>query len=190
MNPFAQDIENALQVLQNGGIILYPTDTVWGIGCDAANKKAIEAIHTLKKSKENKSMLILVSGEAMLDSYVQHIPDIAWELLEAADNPLTIIYPGAKNLPGNLPDADNSIGIRITSDKFCKALINRLKKPVVSTSANFFGEPNPGNFYEIHPDIIKNVDYVVKHRQYKNTPAKPSGIIKIGTNNEVKIIRH
>lgn len=183
-----KDIEEALKVLTKGGIILYPTDTVWGIGCDATQQEAVQRIYELKKTEEKEGMLVLVDSPEKLDRYAE-IPQIAWELIDAADRPLTIIYPGARNLATNLVAADNSVGIRIVADSFCSKLISQFKKPVVSTSANISGDPNPTVYSEISKEIIDNMDYVVKWRQDDNTKSRPSGIIKLGINGEVKIIR-
>jgi L-threonylcarbamoyladenylate synthase len=183
-----KDIEEALKVLAMGGIILYPTDTVWGIGCDATKKEAVQRIYRIKKTEEKEGMLVLVDSPEMLNRFAE-IPEIAGELIDAANRPLTIIYPGARNLATNLIATDNSVGIRIVADPFCSKLIRKLKMPVVSTSANISGEPNPAVYSEISKQIIDNVDYVVKWRQDDNTKTKPSGIIKLGINGEVKIIR-
>ena len=183
------DIRAAVQVLRKGGIILYPTDTIWGIGCDATNPAAVERIYEIKQRSDTKSMLVLLDTAASLDRYVQQIPDIAWDLIDLADKPLTIIYPGAKNLAKNLLSKDNSIGIRIVQDEFCKKLIQQFRKPVVSTSANISGKPWPENFDAIKPDILQRVDYIVKWGQEDYTKKKPSAIIKLGITGEIEIIR-
>lgn len=183
------DLNNALKVLRDGGIILYPTDTIWGIGCDAGNEEAVARIYSIKRREDSKSMLVLLHSEGLLPSYVSEVPEIAWELIEVAIDPLTIIYPGAKNLAKNLIGADQSIGIRITGDDFCKSLIGKFRKPIVSTSANLAGAPSPDNFSEIDPSIIDQVDYVVKWKQDDYAKSKPSSIIKIGTGGEIVIIR-
>ncbi len=183
-----EDIEAAIKVLSKGGTILYPTDTIWGIGCDATNEQAVQHIYELKKNEEKEGMLVLLDSPGRLDQYVE-IPEIAWELIEKADSPLTIIYPGARSLAGNLFASDNSVGIRIVNDNFCKNLIRKFKKPVVSTSANISGDPNPEIFAGIRKEIIDSVDYVVKWRQDDMTRARPSGIIKLGLHGEVTIIR-
>ncbi len=187
-NKVDKDIEGAINVLFNGGTILYPTDTVWGIGCDATNEKAVERVYEIKKREDKEGMLVLLDSPGRLDRYVE-IPDVARDLIEIADKPLTIIYPGAKNLAANLIAGDGSVGIRIVKDSFCIKLIQQLKKPVVSTSANVSGEKSPRIFSEISREIINSVDYVVKHRQDDLKKAKPSGIIKLGLNGEVKVIR-
>ena len=184
-----EDIENALTILKQGGIMLYPTDTIWGIGCDATNEMAVQRIFNLKKRSDSKSMLVLIDDANRLYQYVYEIPEIAWEIIEAADSPLTIIYPSAKNLAKNLIAEDHSIGIRITKDEFCKQLIQRFKKPIVSTSANISSEPSPRNFAEINRIIKDEVDYVVQWKQHDTSHKKPSGIIKLGVRGEIKIIR-
>ncbi|MBN2165722.1 MAG: threonylcarbamoyl-AMP synthase [Marinilabiliaceae bacterium] len=183
------DLKNALNVLYKGGIILYPTDTIWGIGCDATNANAVKRIYDLKQRADSKSMLILIDNDAKLNSYLSEVPEIAYDLIDLADKPLTIIYDGAKNLAHNLIAEDGSIGIRITNEPFSKQLCNQFKKPIVSTSANISGQSSPGHFGEISNNIISAVDYVVTYRQDETTIAKPSGIIKLGVNGEIKVIR-
>ncbi|MBN2613556.1 MAG: threonylcarbamoyl-AMP synthase [Bacteroidales bacterium] len=183
------DIENAIKVLKTGGTILYPTDTVWGIGCDATHAGAVKCIYNLKQRHDALAMLILIDHPGRLQQYVSQVPEIAWQLVEVADKPLTIIYPSAKNLAENLLAEDGSVGIRIVKDAFCMELIRRFNKPLVSTSANFSGETAPAIFDEIHPEIISGVDYVVHWRQDDLSRSQPSGIIKLGINGEIKIIR-
>jgi len=159
------EVNQALKVLQDGGIILYPTDTIWGIGCDAGNAEAVKKIYALKQRDEAKSMIILLDTENKLESYISHVADIAYDLIEYAENPLTLVMPGAKNIAPNLIAADGSIGIRVTKHQFCQQLIQRLRKPLVSTSANISGQPSPKNFDDIAADIIAGVDYVVNLEQ-------------------------
>jgi L-threonylcarbamoyladenylate synthase len=185
----ADDIGVSVQLLRKGGVILYPTDTIWGIGCDATNPAAVERIYKIKQRNDTKSMLVLMENAASLDRYVQQIPEIAWTLIELADKPLTIIYPGAKNLAKNLISEDNSIGIRIVQDEFCRVLIQQFRKPIVSTSANISGESWPENFDSINPAILKQVDYIVKWRQEDQTKRKPSAIIKLGLKGEIEVVR-
>lgn len=182
------DIYQALKTLREGGVILYPTDTVWGLGCDATDPKAVAKIYELKKRADSKSMLVLASGPAMLERYAE-IPEIAWDLIELTDKPLTIIYPGAKNLANNLIADDGSIGIRVVKDEFCIKLMDQFRKPIVSTSANISGNPAPAIFDEIDEEIIAACDYVVEWRRADNARSKPSGIIKLGPNGEIKVIR-
>lgn len=184
-----EDIKKACEVLQAGGLILYPTDTIWGIGCDATNEEAVRKVYELKKRMDNKAVLVLTDSTAKLNMYVSDIPDIAWDLIEVADKPLTIIYANAKNLAPNLLGEDGSVGIRITKEDFSRRLCERFRKPLVSTSANISGESAPKNFQEIS-DIIKNgVDYIVKYRQDDMSQAKPSNIIKLGDGGVIQIIR-
>ena len=183
------DVKAALEVLQNGGGILYPTDTIWGIGCDACNEEAVRRIYAIKNRIDSKSMLVLLENAALLDRYIDEVPEIAFDLIEVSDKPLTIIYDGAKNLARNLIAEDGSIGIRITTEAFSSDLIRRFKRPVVSTSANISGKPSPACFAEIDQKIIEAVDYVVKYRQDDTHKAVPSGIIKLGRSGEIKIIR-
>jgi len=184
------EIHKIVDILNNGGIILYPTDTIWGIGCDATNKSAIERIYKIKQREDSKAMLVLIGSEARLEQYIKEVPDIAYQLIEVVDKPLTIIYPGAKNLAANLIAEDGSIGIRIPNDEFCQNLLARFKKPIVSTSANISGTASPAIFSEIDEKIIKSVDYVVSWRQDETQPGLPSSIIKFGVGGEFKIIRH
>ena len=184
-----EDIEKALEVLKSGGVILYPTDTIWGLGCDATNKDAVEKIYKIKQRSDTKSLLVLLDNEGKLPSYVQEIPDVAWDLIELSEKPLTIIYSDAKNLASNLIADDGSVGIRIPKDQFCQRLIQRFKKPIVSTSANISGEKAPGNFTQISSEIIDSVDYVVEWRQDDYTIAQASSIIRLGSNYEIKILR-
>lgn len=189
-----EDLQEALRVLRAGGIIVYPTDTVWGIGCDATNAEAVKRIYALKKREDSKSMLVLLDSPAKLPYYIGEIPDTAWQLLEATDNnedskPLTIIYSHARNLAANLVANDGSIGIRITGEAFSKSLCAQLKHPIVSTSANISGHPAAHFFAEIERDILDNADYVCRFRRDDDTPAEPSSIIKINDDGTFKIIR-
>lgn len=185
----ADDLKQALETLQKGGIILYPTDTVWGLGCDATNEEAVRRIYELKKRSDAKSMLVLVDSASRIESYVREVPDMAWDLIELSDKPLTIIYPEAKNLAKNLLAEDGSIGIRVSGEHFSKMLCTRLKRPVVSTSANISGQPSPAIYAEITDEIKQSVDYIVRYRRDDTTPAKPSSIIKLDIGNVIKIIR-
>lgn len=184
-----EDIKKSIEVLKSGGIILYPTDTIWGIGCDATNEEAVKRIYELKQRDDSKSMLVLLDNPANLQAYVQEVPDIAWDLIDLTDKPLTIIYDDAKNLAANLIAPDGSIGIRITDELFSRELCNRFKKPLVSTSANISGEASPTRFSKISPVIKNGVDYIVKYRQKENIEVKPSGILRLGKNGTIQIIR-
>jgi L-threonylcarbamoyladenylate synthase len=184
-----QDIKQALDILRKGGIILYPTDTIWGIGCDATNAEAVQKIYQLKQRKESKSMLVLVDVPGRIERYIESVPEIAWQLIEVNDQPMTIIYPGAKNLAPNLVSGDGTIGIRVANDEFCRRLITRFNKPIVSTSANITGKPTPASFSEISDEIKNGVDYIVGWRQNDHTRQPASQIIKIGVNGEIEVIR-
>lgn len=184
-----EDIKKACEVLQSGGIILYPTDTIWGIGCDATNEAAVQRIYELKQRVDNKAMLLLIDNPVKLETYVSEVPEIAWELINVADKPLTIIYPKAKNLASNLLADDGSVGIRITCEEFSRRLCERFRKPLVSTSANISGSLSPANFEEISWAIREGVDYIVSYRQEDKSKAQPSGIIKLGKGGLIQVIR-
>lgn len=183
------DIKKACDILRKGGIILYPTDTIWGIGCDATNEEAVQRIYELKQRDDTKSMLVLMDNPAKLQVYVKEVPDIAWDLIDLNDKPLTIIYEGAKNLASNLIALDGSIGVRITAEKFSMELCRQFRKPIVSTSANISGEPSPSSFSKISPAIKEGVDYIVSYRQKEQIKAQSSGIVKLGKDGTIQIIR-
>ncbi len=182
------EIGLALEVLRNGGIILYPTDTVWGIGCDATIPEAVEKIYRLKQRSETKSMICLVSRDAMLERHVTMVPDLAYDLIEMADKPLTIVYDKPKGVAENIIAEDNTLAIRVVRNEFCRRLIDRLKHPLVSTSANLAGQTTPRSFAEISEDIFKGVDYVV-NLQRENVNTTPSSIIKLSEDGRVTVIR-
>lgn len=183
------DLKEAVRVMKDGGIILYPTDTVWGIGCDARNAAAVARIYQLKKREDSKSMLALVGSEGMLERTVKEVPEIAWQLIDVAVNPLTIIYDEPIGVAENLKAEDGSLGVRITGEKFSRMLCERMRGPIVSTSANISGKPTPMTFSEISKEIMECVDYVCKFRQNDKGATKPSNIIKITRGNVVKVIR-
>jgi L-threonylcarbamoyladenylate synthase len=183
------DLKKAVQVLKSGGVILYPTDTIWGIGCDATNEKAVERIYRIKKREDSKSMLVLMENPALLERYVNDVPEVAWDLVEISSTPLTVIYPKAKNLAANLIAEDGSIGIRFTKEEFTIKMLQQFRRPIVSTSANISGEKPPAFFDEISEEIKSQVDYVVEYRQDDTVPAQPSSIIKLGTGGRIEIIR-
>lgn len=186
-----EDLQQAIRTLKDGGVILYPTDTVWGIGCDATNESAVQRIYEIKHRADTKSMLVLLDAPGKLQGYVDDIPDVAWQLLEVTEGqrPTTIIYPKAKNMASNLIAEDGSIGIRITEEPFSKALCMGLKRPIVSTSANISGEPTAKTFRQINQAIIEAVDYVCQFRRTDEQEKKPSSIIKVGEGNVIEIIR-
>ncbi|WP_280749036.1 L-threonylcarbamoyladenylate synthase [Parabacteroides sp. PF5-9] len=184
-----EDINKACQILQAGGLILYPTDTIWGIGCDATNEEAVRKIYTLKNRTDHKAMIVLLDNSVKLETYVTDVPSIAWDLIEVSDKPLTIIYSEGRNLANNLLAEDGSIGIRITNEAFSKKLCERFRKPLVSTSANISGEPFPANFTEISEKIKNGVDYIVNYRQDDQRKVQPSGILKLGSGGLIQLIR-
>lgn len=184
-----EEIKKACQVMREGGVILYPTDTIWGIGCDATNEEAVRRVYEIKRRADSKAMLVLVDSAVKVDFYVQDVPEVAWDLIELADKPLTIIYSGARNLAPNLLAEDGSVGIRVTSEKFSKRLCQQFRKAIVSTSANVSGQPSPQNFSEISEEIKSAVDYIVDYRREETTQAKPSSIIKLDKGGVIKIIR-
>jgi len=183
------DLKKACEILRKGGVILYPTDTVWGIGCDATKEDAVKRIYEIKRRSDSKSMLTLMDSPAQLDRYIDDLPEIAQDLIENSDKPLTIIYSGAKNLAANLIASDGTIGIRITKEAFSKELCRRFGKPVVSTSANFSGDPSPSNFSEINREIFRLVDYVVNYRNDEKQKSKPSSIMRLEKSGVIKMIR-
>ena len=183
-----QEIQNAYEIIQKGGIILYPTDTVWGIGCDATNPEAVAKIYKLKKRAETQSMIVLMNGEKMIYNVFKEIPEVAWQIIDLSENPTTLVLDKPRNVAPNLIAPDQTLGIRIVKEPFCFKLMEKMKKPLVSTSANISGQPTPKSFKEISPEIIKGVDYVVNlHRE--KIAGKPSTIIKLTNDSQVKVIR-
>ena len=184
-----EDIRKACEVMQKGGVILYPTDTIWGIGCDATNAEAVKRVYEIKKRSDSKAMLVLVDNAVKVDFYVDGAPEVAFDLIELTNKPLTIIYDGAKNLAPNLIAEDGSVGIRVTSEEFSNQLCYRFRKAIVSTSANVSGEPSPATFGEISDEIKQAVVYIVQSRQQENKASQSSSIIKLGKGGQVKVIR-
>ncbi|MCJ1807028.1 threonylcarbamoyl-AMP synthase [Flavobacterium covae] len=182
------EIHNAFEVIKDGGIILYPTDTVWGIGCDATNPDAIKKIYALKQREESKSMIVLVNGDRMIYNIFNNLPEVAWQILDVSEKPTTLVLDNPRNVAPNIIADDKTLGMRVVTEPFCFKLMERMKKPLVSTSANISGQPTPISFKEISPEIIKGVDYVVNLHQEKICN-KPSTIIKITNDSQVKIIR-
>ncbi|RZL20889.1 MAG: threonylcarbamoyl-AMP synthase [Pedobacter sp.] len=183
------EINRALEVIKNGGVILYPTDTIWGLGCDATNADAVEKLLKIKNRPAEKSLIVLLDVDSKLQSYVKEIPEVAYDLIEYAENPLTIIFSDAKNLAPNVINTDGSVGIRIVKHDFCTPLIQRFRKPVVSTSANISGKPSPQFFDDIDPEIIEAVDYVVDFQQEDRSIKKPSTIMKLRPSGQFEFIR-
>lgn len=183
------DLKKAVEVLKGGGIILYPADTIWSIGCDATNVKAVERIYRITKHEDTRSMVVLMENPALLERYVNDVPEIAWELVEISTTPLTVIYPDAKNLASNLLAEDDSIAIRFTKEEFTMQLLQRFRRPIVSAPANVRGEKSPAFFNEISEEIKSCVDYIVEYRQDDTTFARPPGIIKLWPGGRIEIIR-
>lgn len=179
-----------MEVLRQGGTILYPTDTVWGIGCDATNEQAVNKVFAVKQRVGGKSLIVLVDSIETLKNYVEDIPEMAFDLMESITDPLTIIYPGARNLAPNVPARDGSVGIRIPNDPLCQQLVRALGKPLTSTSANLSGSPNPVSFSKISPEIRRAVDFIVPDYQARVRMARPSTIIRIGKDGTMEIIRN
>ena len=186
---FEADIKKCIEVMKRGGIILYPTDTIWGIGCDATNADAVKRIYELKRRTDNKAMLVLIDDENRLDRYINDVPEIAYQLIEVADKPLTIIYDDAKNLAPNIIGSDKSIGIRVTREDFSRELCRRFGRPVVSTSANVSGAASAHNFHEIQDENKNGVDYIVNYRQNDNSKHNASSIIKLQKDGAITILR-
>ena len=183
-----EEVIKALEIVKEGGIILYPTDTVWGIGCDATNAEAVAKIYKLKQRAETQSMIVLMNGEKMMYNVFKEIPEVAWQIMDLSENPTTLILDNPRNVAPNLIATDKTLGIRVVKEPFCFKLLERMKKPLVSTSANISGQPTPKSFKEISPEIIKGVDYVVNLHRDK-TGGKPSTIIKLTNDSQVKVIR-
>lgn len=183
------DIRQAVETMRKGGVILYPTDTVWGIGCDATNAEAVARIYKIKQRDDSKAMICLVDSDVRLQRYVRDVPSVAWDLMELAVKPTTVILDNAMNLANNLVAEDGSIAMRITREPFSKELCYRFQKPVVSTSANISGQPAAQNYCDISQEIIDAVDYVCWSRRQEHKPHKPSSIIRLTKNGEVTIIR-
>lgn len=186
---FEEDLKNSLKVLREEGVILYPTDTIWGLGCDASNARAVQKIFSIKSRNDNKSLIVLVDGVAMLERYAAEIPGIVYELIDVSDSPLTIIYPSGKNLAPAVCSDDGSVAIRVCNEGFCNELIKRLRKPLVSTSANISGAPSPLIFRDIDEKIINSADYVVSYRRDDIQKHSPSPIIRVDQNGVISIIR-
>ncbi len=188
-NEFGDDIRDALKVLRAGGVILYPTDTIWGIGCDATNAEAVRKIYAIKQRAENKSLIILVNSAGMLTRYVDNPPEVALQMAELTESPLTIVYDRGRSLAEGVASADGSVGVRICTDPFCDELITALRKPLVSTSANISGSSAPALFDEISEELKASVDYVCLWRQDDRSRAKASSVIRVSGNGIVKILR-
>ena len=183
------EVKKAVEVMKAGGVILYPTDTVWGIGCDATNEAAVKRVYEIKRREDSKALICLVDSESRLQRYVRNVADVTWDMMELSDKPLTVIFDGVTGLAPNLMAEDGSVGLRITREEFSKELCFRFQKAIVSTSANISGEPTPRTFDEISEEIKEAVDYVVKYSRQSKEKHKPSSIIKMKSNGQFTIIR-
>jgi len=182
------EVHNAFEVIKNGGIILYPTDTVWGIGCDASNPEAVKKIYALKQREETKSMIVLMNSDRMMHNVFSQIPEVAWQIMDLSEKPTTLILDNPRNVAANLIAEDKTLGVRLVTEPFCYKLMERMKKPLVSTSANISGMPTPNSFKQISQLILDGVDYIV-NLHHEKIAAKPSTIIKLGNDLQVKVIR-
>ena len=185
-----EEIKQACEVMAKGGVILYPTDTIWGIGCDATNPEAVKRVYDIKQRADSKALLVLVDSTAKVDFYVSEVPEVAWDLIELSTRPLTIIYDQARNLAPNLLAEDGSVGIRVTRERFSQQLCQRFRKAIVSTSANISGSPSPRSYADISQEVKEAVDYIVDFRREETVQATPSSIIKLSAKGEVSIIRN
>lgn len=189
MSQLLEEVNKAVSALREGKVILYPTDTIWGIGCDASNQNAVDKISGIKKRVDNKSLIVLLSDINELQRYVQKVPDIAWDLVEFAESPLTVIYPQGKSVSPSVLGPDGSIAIRVVKDKFCKELTRRFGKAITATSANITGEKEAVSFNEINEVIKESVDYTVSYRQQEVIKSKPSTIVKLEVDGTIKFLR-
>ena len=189
MGNFDKDIKAAVEVMRRGGVILYPTDTVWGIGCDATNPEAVAKVYAIKHREDSKAMICLVDSEARLQRYVRNVPNVAWDVIEMATTPVTVILDGAANLAPNLLAEDGSVAMRVTREPFSNQLCYRFQKAIVSTSANISGNPPASNYCDIDPELLAAVDYVCTSRRQEKKPHTPSSIIRLRPNGEVEVIR-
>lgn len=184
-----EEIQKAVDILKSGGIILYPTDTIWGIGCDASNEEAVKRVFEIKKRSDSKSLIVLVDSEVRLERTIEEVPVVAWDLIDFSEKPVTIIYDKPIGIAPNAVNSDNSLGIRVVKDKFCKELIRNLNQPIISTSANISGEKQANCFAEISEDIKNSVDHIVNLRQDELEQKQSSMIIKLDNTGLIKIIR-
>jgi L-threonylcarbamoyladenylate synthase len=187
---FSDDIANALKVLRAGGVILYPTDTVWGLGCDATNGEAVKKIFSIKKRSDSKSLIVLVNSVGMLTRYVENPPDVALQMAEWSEKPLTVVYDKGRSLAEGVASSDGSVGVRICTEPFCDALIDAFRKPIISTSANISGEDTPAIFDDISEEVINGADYVCRYRQDDRTRLSASSVIRVSANGVIKILRN
>lgn len=183
------EVQKAYEIVRHGGIILYPTDTVWGLGCDASNPTAVKKVMALKQRSEQKSFILLVADKYMVERFVVQVPEIAWDLVDMSDKPLTIIYPEGNGLPAEVLGPDGSVALRIPRHAFCQSLIRRLQRPLLSTSANISGQKSPASFAQLDPQLVKQVDWVAPSFLETGATGKASSIIKLGIDGQVAIIR-
>lgn len=188
-NGLFADIDKACKVMQAGGIVIYPTDTIWGLGCDATNAEAVARIYEIKQRADNKALIMLVPYAVWVERYVEEVPEVAWELMDAAVNPMTIVYDKGINVAPNLIGKDGSIGIRVTTERYSQELCRRLHKPIVSTSVNVSGCPSPKIFSEIAKEMLEKADYVAEYRREDKRETKASTVIKLGSGGLIKILR-
>ncbi|MBR6980433.1 MAG: threonylcarbamoyl-AMP synthase [Prevotella sp.] len=186
---YEKDVRNAVEVMRKGGVILYPTDTVWGIGCDATNPDAVKRVFEIKQREDSKALICLVDSEARLQRYVRDVPNVAWDIIELSTNPVTIILDGASNLAHNVMAEDGSVAMRVTKEPFSNLLCYRFQKAIVSTSANISGQPPAANYRDIAPELLEAVDYVCTSRRQEKRPHTPSSIIRLRPNGEVEVVR-
>ncbi|MBQ9559613.1 MAG: threonylcarbamoyl-AMP synthase [Bacteroidaceae bacterium] len=183
------DIKNAIEVMRKGGVILYPTDTIWGIGCDAQNEEAVRRVYEIKRREDSKALICLVDSANRMQRYFRNVPEVAWDLIDYAERPLTLILDGAVNVAPNLLADDGSLGIRVTKEQFSQQLCYRFQRAIVSTSANFSGEPSPKSFYDIPEELKSQVDYIVQFARGRKSDGRPSSIIKLAEDGTVTVIR-
>lgn len=186
---YEKDVRNAVEVMRKGGVILYPTDTVWGIGCDATNPEAVKKVFEIKQREDSKALICLVDSDARLQRYVRDVPNVAWDIIELSTNPVTIILDDAVNLAHNVIAEDGSVAMRVTKEPFSNLLCYRFQKAIVSTSANISGQPPAANYRDIAPELLEAVDYVCTSRRQEKKPHAPSSIIRLRPNGEVEVVR-
>ena len=186
---YEKDVRNAVEVMRKGGVILYPTDTVWGIGCDATNPDAVKRVFEIKQREDSKALICLVDSEARLQRYVRDVPNVAWDIIELSTNPVTIILDGASSLAHNVMAEDGSVAMRVTKEPFSNLLCYRFQTAIVSTSANISGQPPAANYRDIAPELLEAVDYVCTSRRQEKRPHTPSSIIRLRPNGEVEVVR-
>lgn len=184
-----EEINKAIEVLESGGLLLYPTETVWGLGCDASNEQAVDRLLDLKGRGQAQGLIVLLGSDVQLEQHVENIPEVAWDIIDGSDKPITIIYDSVKGIASNVSAADGSAAIRVTRDEFCSRLVQKFRKPLVSTSANTSGQMHADLYENLEPRILEGVDYVVNLKRNERLMGKPSSVVKLASNGEIKIIR-